>query len=316
MSKYAPQNSIPGPPLQGGGRAQYGAGNSIATPADAPAGMYPARIPVPEYNPNALALLAEAGARFVPLQIRWRRDKSGDWALGKPPLKGLGTNRYAGFDLLDATGYIAGLHGGALGLIPASIGMAVVDVDVGDATALIEDLGDYGPVLTTPTPRVGGRHLWYPYPAGLARWVEDCHWRMRDWAGDLRYAKGYVLLTDEAPELLAPALFRAGNHRILPALFMAHKAKHPKSGAGSGGGGTQWENPEDGRKGGEMSGITRRKQGRERKRAALILQAQGYDADAIASELGISRRSVYRYLRPDYLPEEHLDYQRHLPLVA
>ena len=319
MSKHNPKHSTPGPPLQADGREQFGAGHSLPTPPElVSAGTYPARVAVPAYNPNALALLAQPPARLVALQLGWRRDKTGDWALGKPPAPGVGTNHYAGFDLLTAQGHIAGLHGGALGLIPASIGMAVVDVDSGDVPALIRHLGNAAPYLVTPTPRRGGMHLWWHCPPELGAGVEDCFWRIGDWAGDLRYARGYVALWPETPEILAPHIRNAAAYPHFPAaLFMGAKTRHPKSGAGSWAPeNQQWDNPEDGRKGGIMSGITRRKQGQERKRAALALQAQGYGAGEIASELGISRMTAWRYLRPDYLPEVHREHQRHLPMVA
>lgn len=330
MSKRKRQNSIPGPQLQADGRALYGAGIGIATPDDAPAGRYPARIPVPEYIPAALGRLAALGARFVPILIGWRRNRNGEWALGKPPLPGVGTNGYAGFDLLTATEHIAGVHGGALALIPASIGMAVVDIDAGGPAALDVLIAQTRPYLITATPRVGGAHLWWHCPPDVGADVGDFYWEIGECAGDVRYAKGYVALWPGVAEELAWSADTAHVYPHYPAArFAAAKALHPDSGAGSWAPHNswewrQWDNPVDAQKGGERSGITRRKQGQERKAMALALKAQGYDTPGIAAELTrafalqkpLTPRSVQRYLRPDYLPEVHQQHQRFLPLIA
>ena len=322
MSRFKRQNSIPGPLMQADGRVNYGAGVGIPTPPDAPAGIYPARVPIPEYAPGALARLESMGARFQPIVLGWRKNRNGDWALGKPPPEGVGLNGHAGFDLLTATGHIAGLHGGALALIPASLDLAVVDVDVVDQDSLDALIAETRPYLITPTARIGGVDLWWHCPPDIGAGVEDCYWRIGALAGDIRYAKGYVALWPGVAEKLAWGADTAGVYPHYPAArFGAAKVLHPASGAGSRGPHNakewrQWDNPNDAQKGGEHSGITRYKDAKERKALALSMQAQGYDIDAIALELGITRRSAYRYLRPDYLPDVRPDYQRHLPLIA
>ena len=86
-------------------------------------------------------------------------------------------------------------HKGRLGLIPASIGAVVVDVDLPGAEAVaVEALGE--PPLRHPSGKPGRSHLWYRAPAGEVR--------NRDWRfGQIRGTNGYVILW--APSLVVAA---------------------------------------------------------------------------------------------------------------
>ena len=87
-------------------------------------------------------------------------------------------------------------HKGRLGLIPASIGAVVVDVDLPGAEAVaVEALGE--PPLRHPSGKPERSHLWYRAPAGEVR--------NRDWRfGQIRGSNGYVILW--APALVVAAL--------------------------------------------------------------------------------------------------------------
>ena len=82
--------------------------------------------------------------------------------------------------------------GGLVGVIPASLGCFVVDVDEGGTAgveALQEALG--APLTAIATRREGGYHVWYRAPDGA---VGNQRWRLNGAAGDIRGSKGYVIL--------------------------------------------------------------------------------------------------------------------------
>ena len=93
--------------------------------------------------------------------------------------------------------------GGLVGIVPWSLGLALVDVDLGGAKAvrqLRETLGI--PLLDHPTRREGGRHLWYK----ADRSYSNGRWEHGDGAGDIRGGNGYAILW--RTEDLTGALFQ------------------------------------------------------------------------------------------------------------
>ena len=93
-------------------------------------------------------------------------------------------------------------HNGRLGLIPASIGAVVVDVDLPGPEALaavVDALGE--PPLHHPSGKPGRSHLWYRAPAGEVR---NAEWQF----GQTRGSNGYVILWD--PALVVAALYAFG----------------------------------------------------------------------------------------------------------
>ena len=91
---------------------------------------------------------------------------------------------------------VCSAHDGPLGIIPHSIGATALDLDSGDWRRLPRSWVNY------PTRRKGGRHLYYAddQARGNSSWAaEDC-------AGEVRGAKGYLCLWDDAVKRLADAL--------------------------------------------------------------------------------------------------------------
>ena len=132
----------------------------------------------------ALTALAEEGAHFV-LCGADKRPKAKAWH--KAPAS------------LDA----ALRHKGLVGVVPASLGCVVVDVDEGGdeaRQAVISQLGR--PLAEVPTRREGGWHIWYR--SRDAHEIGNRAWRH----GDIRGAKGQAILW--APELVAEGLACAG----------------------------------------------------------------------------------------------------------
>ena len=83
-------------------------------------------------------------------------------------------------------------RGGLLGLVPASVGLVAVDIDEGDSTSLLHN---FPPFAAYRTKRPGGVHAYYSYsgpPIPQRRWVAPVFHT----SGDLRHARGYVVLWD------------------------------------------------------------------------------------------------------------------------
>ena len=92
--------------------------------------------------------------------------------------------------------------GGLVGVIPASVGCFVVDVDDGGAhgvEALQDTLGV--PITVTETRREGGYHAWYRAPDDK---VGNRQWRLNGACGDIRGSTGFAVLWD--PGKLAEGL--------------------------------------------------------------------------------------------------------------
>ena len=123
---------------------------------------------------HAVNTLLESGAEL----IRLRPDKSPreprDWP----------TYQRSFDDLLD--------HDGLLGLLPSSLGLTVLDVDIGDASRLVQS---FPPKSMTASRRLDGAHLFYKHklPIPNQAWAAPVF----GVGGDIRSRRnGYVVLWD------------------------------------------------------------------------------------------------------------------------
>ena len=168
----------------------------------------------PAQAPDALAQLAEAGAHFVLCRTTGdidnrKRAKATAYQKNRPPLAAAQRHRDNGY---------------LVGVIPASIGCVVIDIDRGgtEATdAVVELLGQ--PVARHPTRRPGGEHLWFR--SREAETVRNGMWLH----GDIRGAHGgYAILW--APDRLAEGLSAV---RPCADLIAADLARLPTRGGGN-----------------------------------------------------------------------------------
>ena len=148
----------------------------------------------PRYALSAVSELLERGAHFV-LAARWG-DLKEDRTQSKKPVWTAWLDRRPDFtavkDHLD--------RDGLLGIVPASLGMAVLDVDTGDATQLIVD---YPPWFLARSQRHGRVHIWYRDSQKGRRGGD---WRGHGCSGEIIASTGYVVLWNTALEELAEAL--------------------------------------------------------------------------------------------------------------
>ena len=130
-------------------------------------------------EPRPWEVLAERGAHFV-LCRPDKRAVSAGWQKTRPDLEAVIAHARSP---------------GHVGVIPASLGCVVIDVDEGgkDAFQTVEDvLGD--PVTWTTTQREGGYHLWFKDVSGAG----NRKWQLPAGSGDVRGAKGYAIAWDVA----------------------------------------------------------------------------------------------------------------------
>ena len=121
-------------------------------------------------------VLAKRGGHFV-LCAASKKAISTGWQKTKPNLKAV---------IAHARG------GGLIGLVPASVGCVVIDIDEGGegaVTAVKKKLGA-SPVLWTKTQREGGFHMWFR---------DECEQGNRKWhlpagSGDIRGGRGYAIV--------------------------------------------------------------------------------------------------------------------------
>lgn len=149
---------------------------------------------------DAIDVLFHRGAHFV-LCGAGKRPIWRGWQSRRPPA--------------DLARFWRGRYPAGLGLIPWSIRTTAVDVDWGDPTALFAEVP---PWLRVATRRAGGVHAYYGDVVGR----RNGRWEARGCAGDIRGARGFVLLHGDAPERAAHALATTDSGDVLlPDLFGA-----------------------------------------------------------------------------------------------
>ena len=122
--------------------------------------------------------------------------------------------------------------GSPLGIIPWSLGTTALDVDDGDAGVLIQA---WPPAADYPTRRDGGRHLFYEDSHGR----RNATFKSHGCKGEIRGARGFLILWGRAPEILAEALehprpgamrFPADLFEPMPRVFRPEAAAAVQSG--------------------------------------------------------------------------------------
>ena len=111
---------------------------------------------------------------------------------------------WSGWNLRRPTAEVAALHRrehGLLGVIPWSLRSTGLDVDAGDPRQL---LLAFGPWALIPSKRRGGRHAYYDDTESRA----NSKWAAFGCSGEVRGGRGYLILHNDGPELLAAALKR------------------------------------------------------------------------------------------------------------
>ena len=134
----------------------------------------------PTNNPRAVQAIYHAGGHFV-LCLEDKRPVWRSWQKLRP-----------GLDVVLA-------HPGPLGLKPWSISTSALDVDTGDPGELIEA---WPPMAILNSRRSAGRHLYYSDTEGRG----NGHFEVYGCAGEIRSAKGYLILWHDGAGRLADAL--------------------------------------------------------------------------------------------------------------
>ena len=177
--------------------------------------------------------------------------------------------------------------GGRVGVMPASLGYTVVDVDVWTYDGLGRLLALFPPDLVTPTPK--GFHLWYRDDAGR----RPRTWRLFGCSGDLVSDDAYVVLW-QGPGTIhrlsradAGARFPEDVFGVLPRC--GESGSRPPADHSS----------EAQRKRGVNSGRARRQLADVRAGIAKRMFADGKAQQAIAQTLSVTERTVRNYLSGD-----------------
>ena len=127
---------------------------------------------------TAIAELDERGAHFVLCRYD-KRAIAKEWQKSAP-------------DLRCVEAHVA--DGGLVGVIPASLGCVVIDVDDGGADGVERVISVLGkPIAVLPTRRADGFHVWYRAPCGTVR---NRKWGLKGAVGDVRGSNGYAILWD------------------------------------------------------------------------------------------------------------------------
>ena len=180
----------------------------------------------PIYPLSAIAILLDNYCRFVLVTPWGRLDRTGQQI--KKPVREIWNRLSPTF--LEVKRHID--QGGLLGVVPASLGKTVLDLDHGDPVPL---LASRTPWAVCPSLRPGRLHLWYtdsqPRPATPWRYAEGGA------GGELISAHPYVILWGESLKTLADALAegdlpgQAHFDQVAPALtFTADQGKGRNSG--------------------------------------------------------------------------------------
>ena len=134
----------------------------------------------PTNNPQSLQAIYHAGGHFV-LCLEDKRPVWRSWQKLRP-----------GLDVVMA-------HDGPLGLRPWSVSTTALDVDAGDPGELMQA---WPPMAVLNSRRRGGRHLYYADTEGRG----NAHFEVYGCAGEIRSAKGYLILWHDGAGRLADAL--------------------------------------------------------------------------------------------------------------
>ena len=134
----------------------------------------------PTNNPQALQTIYHAGGHFV-LCLEDKRPVWKSWQKLRP-----------GLDVVLA-------HEGPLGLKPWSINTSALDVDTGDPGELMHA---WPPMAVLNSKRAEGKHLYYSDTEGRG----NGHFEVYGCTGEIRSAKGYLILWHDGAGRLADAL--------------------------------------------------------------------------------------------------------------
>ena len=134
----------------------------------------------PTNNPQALQTIYHAGGHFV-LCLEDKRPVWRSWQKLRP-----------GLDVVLA-------HAGPLGLKPWSVSTSALDVDTGDPGELMQA---WPPMAVLNSRRSAGKHLYYSDTEGRG----NGHFEVYGCAGEVRSAKGYLILWHDGAGRLADAL--------------------------------------------------------------------------------------------------------------
>ena len=134
----------------------------------------------PTNNPQALQTIYHSGGHFI-LCLEDKRPVWRSWQKLRP-----------GLDVVLA-------HEGPLGLKPWSISTSALDVDAGDPGELMQA---WPPMVILDSKRADGKHLYYSDTQGRG----NAHFEVYGCAGEVRSAKGYLILWHDGAGRLADAL--------------------------------------------------------------------------------------------------------------
>ena len=134
----------------------------------------------PTNNPQALQTIYQAGGHFV-LCLENKRPVWRSWQKIRP-----------GLDVVLA-------HDGPLGLKPWSISTSALDVDSGDPAELVRA---WPPMAVLNSRRDAGKHLYYSDTEGRG----NGHFEVYGCAGEIRSARGFLILWHDGAGRLADAL--------------------------------------------------------------------------------------------------------------
>ena len=180
--------------------------------------------------------------------------------------------------------------GGMLGVVPATIGYTVVDVDTWSARGLGRLLALFPPDLVTPSQK--GFHLWYRDNAPR----RPRAWHLLACSGDVIGDDSYVVLWNGPRTLYQLSV--SGSRRYFPASVWSALPRP-----------VVWESrkpadhsSEAQRRRGVNSGVARRQLKGVRAGIAIRMDMDGASRSFIAGELGVSERTVRNYLTGDDEP--------------
>lgn len=207
-------------------------------------------------------------------------------------------------DLSDVYRHLENYPNAVIGVIPASVGAVVVDVDQGDW----RDLSDILPqALSNGTRKRKGRHLWCRL-ADADRMPKDTGFEIPDLClkGDIRCAEGYVVLWNKKSvtnALRMAELSRNGAAEAsAPSAYPAEEMEQYRSRPESWGDSSDWcerYHHYAAYYDAQTSAAFRRNHKAARALQARELSQQGWSKSRIARRFGRSVRTVERWLSED-----------------